>query len=47
MAKVIAYVVSLSSFQPGTGAIVRPKLEIPKAMRFDSNGQLEAGGLNA
>jgi len=47
VAKVIAYVFSLSSFQPGMGAIVRPKLEIPKAMRFDSNGQLEAGGLNA
>ena len=47
VAKVIAYVFSLSSFQPGTGAIVRPKLEIPKAMRFDSNGQLEAGGLNS
>ena len=47
VAKVIAYVFSLSSFQPGMGAIVRPKLEIPKAMRFDSNGQLEAGGLNS
>lgn len=42
VAQVIAYVFGLSSFQPGMGAIRKPSVQVPEAVRFDSDGVLES-----
>jgi len=41
VAQVIAYVFSLNTFEAGGAGIQRPNPEVPKDLRFDSNGELQ------
>ena len=41
VAKIIAYVFSLNSFDPGARPGSQPLVEVPPEMRFDAQGQLE------
>lgn len=47
VARVIAYVFSLNSLNPGMAQPARPEVEIPDEMRFDSEGHLETAGAAA
>jgi len=38
-AQVIAYVFHLNSFEPGNGQVVRPVVDVPADMRFNSEGE--------
>ncbi len=42
VAQVIAYVFGLNSYQPGTGEIRKPSVQVPESVRFDSDGVLES-----
>ena len=44
VAQVIAYVFGLNSFQPGTGELRKPVVDVPSSVRFDQNGNLETEG---
>lgn len=43
VARIIAYVFSLNSFQPGMRAGAQPAVELPPEMRFDAQGHRESG----
>jgi len=40
---VIAYVFHLNSFEPGNGQVVRPVVDVPAGMRFNSEGERDVG----
>ena len=44
VAQVIAYVFSLNTFQPGMGELRKPVVDVPRSVRFDSDGNPEVAG---